>query len=120
VVEDVLRSDEEAVSGGYGMRRNIHLFHGAKTPLELYDMPALRELSSSYPWLRVIPVVSGDPSFGGLQGYVSDVAINYAGWPDNDVFIAGPADMVNRTASGLCTGGTTMSQIHRDDLEVSR
>ena len=120
VVEDVLRADEAAVSSGYGMRRNIHLFHGARTPLDLYDMPALRELSNSYPWLRVVPVVSGDAAFGGLQGFVSDAVLGYADWSNVNAFIAGPAGMVNQTASGLCRAGMPTGLIYRDDFEVTR
>lgn len=120
VVEDVLRGDEAAVAGGWGMRRNIHLFHGAKTPLELYDMPALHELAHAYPWLRVIPVVSDDPAFTGRRGYVSDAALGYADWSDADAFVAGPASMVGLTADGLCKAGMAASQVHRDDLEVTK
>jgi NAD(P)H-flavin reductase/hemoglobin-like flavoprotein len=119
LVEHVLNADEHAVRAGVGTRRNIHLFHGAKTPLELYDMPDLRDLANTYPWLRVIPVVSDDPAFGGMQGYVSDAALGYADWSEAAAFIAGPSKMVDRTASGLCRGGMGMDQVYRDDLEVS-
>ena len=116
VTEAVLAADEAAG----GLRRNVHLFHGAKSPLGLYAMPDLRALSDRYPWLQVVPVVSGDPLFGGLKGAVADVALEQD-WPGRDVFISGPAAMVGDAARGCLRAGWAPGRIHHDEFgpEVS-
>jgi NAD(P)H-flavin reductase/hemoglobin-like flavoprotein len=121
LAERILIEDEAAVRSQTPgrTRRNIHLFHGAREPLGLYDLPGLRELSDLYPWLRVIPVVSDDPAFNGPKGTVPDVALGYADWLDRDVFLAGPDPMVAYTASKLAARGVPHDQVHYDDLEVS-
>lgn len=119
LAEQVLADDEAAVAGQYGTRRDIHLFHGAREPLGLYDIPGLRDLSDRYPWFRVVPVVSDDPAFNGLKGTVPDAALGYADWLDRDVFLAGPDPMVAYTASRLRDRGVPDAQVHYDDLEVS-
>jgi NAD(P)H-flavin reductase len=118
VVEQVLHEDEQAISEGRGFRRNIHLFHGARNPLDLYDMPALRELSSSYPWLRVLPVVSDDQAFEGLKGHVSDAALGYADWSDRDVFVAGPHEMVSGVVKSVDLAQFGGVRVYYDELEA--
>jgi NAD(P)H-flavin reductase/hemoglobin-like flavoprotein len=116
VVEEVLAADERAVAEGTGFRRNIQLFHGARTPLGLYDMPYLHELAMSYPWLQVVPVVSEEPKFSGLCGSVSEVALEYSDWYGREVFVAGPEEMTKRAVRGLREAGISGEQVHFDDL----
>jgi NAD(P)H-flavin reductase/hemoglobin-like flavoprotein len=115
IVESVLSHDEAAVLAGAGERRNIHLFHGAKTPVGLYDMPALHELSACYPWFQVIPVVSGDPGFPGLTGNVADAALGFSGWEGREIFISGPAEMNRQAVSRFRAAGYPGSLLHLDD-----
>jgi NAD(P)H-flavin reductase/hemoglobin-like flavoprotein len=112
LVEDVLRHDEAAVAAGTGRRRNIHLFHGASEPLDLYDMPALAELGRAYPWLQVVPVVSGGGTFRGEHGLVGDVAAHYQPWRNEQAFVAGPPGMVTAAAGTLTRAGLVT---HFDD-----
>lgn len=121
LAEQVLAEDEAAVARQQPgrTRRNVHVFHGAREPLGLYDLPGLRDLSDRYPWMRVIPVVSDDPAFNGPKGIVPDVALSYADWSDRDVFLAGPDPMVAYTVSKLAAQGVPRDQVHYDDLEVS-
>jgi NAD(P)H-flavin reductase len=118
IVEEVLRSDEERVAAGTGVRRNIHLFHGARNPLGLYDMPYLHELSGSYPWLQVVPVVSGDHDFGGLRGNVSDVAVKHGEWKERHAFISGPEGMVRDAVTGFQAADVPDAQVHYDGIEL--
>jgi NAD(P)H-flavin reductase/hemoglobin-like flavoprotein len=53
-------------------RRTTRLIVGARTRRELYDLPELRRLEASHPWLRVIPIVSAEPSEPGRDGLVTD------------------------------------------------
>jgi NAD(P)H-flavin reductase len=115
VAEAVLARDELAVMDGTGSRRNIHLFHGGRTPRDLYDMPALAELAACYPWLQVIPVVSASPGFPGLTGNVSDAALGFSGWPGREIFISGPAEMARRAVGQFREAGYPGSLLHFDD-----
>lgn len=116
LAEDVLWRDEEAMAAGHGQRRMIHLFHGARTPRELYDMPELRELERTYPWLQVVPVVSGDNRFGGTYGNVAEVAASWQDWLDQAAFVAGPTAMVARTSHLLTAAG--LRRVHYDSAEL--
>lgn len=97
-------------------RRDIHLLFGARTPAGLYDLPDLRTLEAGYPWLRVVPVVSADPSFDGMHGQVPDVLDRFHDWSGHDVYVAGPTEMVERTVTGLQDLGVPAARIHHDPL----
>jgi NAD(P)H-flavin reductase/hemoglobin-like flavoprotein len=114
VIEAVLARDESAVTYGGGQRRNIHLFHGGKTPTDLYDMPALHELSSCYPWLQVIPVLSGTPGYPGLTGNVADAALGFSQWEGHEIFISGPAEMTRQAVGQFRAAGYPESLLHFD------
>jgi NAD(P)H-flavin reductase/hemoglobin-like flavoprotein len=117
IVEAVLAGDEAAMAAGGGYRRNIHLFHGAQTPTDLYDMPALHELSSVYPWLQVVPVVD-DGNFPGLTGYVADAALDYSGWAGREALIAGPPGMTVSALKQFRDAGFLDMSLHYDELEI--
>ena len=118
IVQHVLAADEEAVAGGYGMRRRICLFHGVRHPMDLYDAPLLHSLQSAYPWFSAVPVVSDDPHFGGPRGDVADVALGWGGWQDRDAFISGPLDMVTGAVCGFREAGLPAPRVHFDDIEA--
>jgi NAD(P)H-flavin reductase/hemoglobin-like flavoprotein len=115
VIEAVLARDESALAAGSGQRRNIHLFHGAKTPLDLYDMPALRELAACYPWLQVIPVVSDTPGYPGLTGNVADAALGFSAWEGHEIFISGPPEMTRQAVGRFREAGYPNSLLHFDE-----
>lgn len=106
---------EEAVRSGE--RRDIHLLFGARTSADLYDLPELEALQAAYPWLRVVPIVSDDPSFDGMHGPVSDVLDRFPDWSAHDVYVAGPMEMVRRTVKNLQDLGVPAARIHHDPLE---
>jgi NAD(P)H-flavin reductase/hemoglobin-like flavoprotein len=114
VAEAVLARDESAVAFGSGQRRNIHLFHGARTPTDLYDMPALHELSACYPWLQVVPVLSGTPGFPGLTGNVAEAALGFSHWEGREIFISGPAEMTRLAVGQFREAGYPESLLHFD------
>jgi NAD(P)H-flavin reductase/hemoglobin-like flavoprotein len=105
LAEAVLLYDEAAMARGEGMPRKIHLFHGAKNPVDLYDMAALRELERCYPSLQVVPVVPGDGRFRGEHGNVVDAALDYRPWTAEKAFLAGPAEMVQRAVRSFPPAG---------------
>jgi NAD(P)H-flavin reductase/hemoglobin-like flavoprotein len=106
---------EEAIRGHAG--RKIHLLVGARTRTGLYDGPALEALKASCPALEVIPVVSDDPEFDGMRGKVSDVLDRFPSWAGHDVYVAGPAPMVERTISKLEDLGVPPIRIRHDRLD---
>ncbi|GAA1807825.1 flavohemoprotein [Planosporangium flavigriseum] len=88
----------------FNRNRWVHLFFGAKDRDDLYDLPALQELASRYPWLQIIPACSDDPGFDGEQGDVSDVITRHGPWDNHDFFVSGSPTMVKatmRTLAGL-------------------
>jgi NAD(P)H-flavin reductase len=106
---------EEAV--GSELRRDIHLLVGARTQAELYDLADLRALEARTPWLRVVPVVSADPSFDGMHGMLPDVLDRFQDWSRHDVYVAGPPEMVERTITWLDDLGVPAAQTRYDRLD---
>lgn len=106
---------EEAARGN--VRREMHLIVGARTRGGLYDEAALKALEATCPALRVTPVVSDDPGFEGMCGQVSDVLDRFSSWADHDVYVAGPAPMVQRTVSRLQNLGVPSIRIRHDRLD---
>jgi NAD(P)H-flavin reductase/hemoglobin-like flavoprotein len=94
---------ETAINGARadGGRRNITLFVGARSGDELYDMRDLGILQSAYPALTVIPVVSDDPGYGGLNGKLPDIVRTHANCAGSEIFISGPTAMVRATEQVL-------------------
>ncbi|MEW9550932.1 globin domain-containing protein [Nonomuraea sp. NPDC050783] len=105
VVEHVIAS---------GRRPDIHLLHGARTAAELYDLPDLLRMAAAFPWLRVLPVVSGEPSWDGMSGELPEVARRLHSWVEHDVYVCGPPGMVNETVRRLQADGVPLARIRRD------
>jgi NAD(P)H-flavin reductase/hemoglobin-like flavoprotein len=82
-------------------RRWVHLFVGAKTEEDLYDLAALNYLAGRHPWLTVVPVCSDDPYFQGETGLVSEAVERYGPWPDHEFFLCGPPEMVRASLEVL-------------------
>ncbi|MCW2886128.1 MAG: 2-polyprenylphenol hydroxylase and related flavodoxin oxidoreductase-like protein [Streptosporangiaceae bacterium] len=103
-----------------GRHRNVHLIVGARTERELYDLPDLRLLESTYPWLYVVPVVSEETTFDGMQGTVPEALARFHDWDDRDVYVAGPAAMIIQTVQRLQGLGVPPTRIHHDPLDPGR
>ena len=84
-----------------GHRREIVLFFGARSCEDLYDLPDLRVLEWIHSALTVIPVVSQQEEFDGINGSLPDVAARYAKCEGREIFVSGPEFMVRRTVSLL-------------------
>ncbi|HET9897950.1 MAG TPA: globin domain-containing protein [Streptosporangiaceae bacterium] len=107
---------EQVVSDDSGQRdhRKIQLYLGARKESDLYDLQDLTQLSNSYPWLQVHPVISDDPAFPGLRGTVSRVAAERMPHADCESYVAGPAGMVRETVDLLGSAGVPGERIHFD------
>ncbi|MEU7893133.1 globin domain-containing protein [Nonomuraea sp. NPDC049152] len=97
-----------------GRRPNIHLLYGARTAAELYDLPDLIRMESSFPWLRVLPVVSDQPSYDGMRGHLPEVMQRFHSWAEHEVYVCGPHAMVHETVRRLQMDGVPPARIHRD------
>ncbi len=91
------------------------LFFGARTADGLYDLPGLEKMAAEQPWLTVVPVVTRG-RFAGHTGSLTDVVAGYGDLTSHDVYLAGPTDMVQDTASRLVAARTPAAQIHIEDF----
>ena len=96
-----------------GRHREIVLYYGARRHQDLYDLPALQEMESAYPWLQVIPAVSDEPAHDVMYGTVPELAAK-ATWSERDVYISGPDHMIVKTARVLQERGAPNRLIHYD------
>lgn len=103
-----------------GPRPRMHLLYGARTSRELYDLPDLIRMGSGFPSLRVVPVVSGEPGYGGLRGPVPEVTERLRRWDDHEVYVCGPAGMVDETVRRLRRNGIPPAAVHRDLVRGAR
>jgi NAD(P)H-flavin reductase len=94
----------------------VHLFFGARTAEELYDLDSLEKMAAQYSWLTITPAVSADPKFAGETGSLPDVVVRHGDWSGHDAYLAGPSRMVEDTAARLASAGMAQEQIHIEDF----
>lgn len=97
-------------------QRRAHLFAGVRTAEELYDLPALRMLAQQHPWLTVVPAVSQDSPFDGERGEICEVVARKGRWSDHEVYVCGPAAMVDATVARMLDLGIADDRIHYDSF----
>jgi NAD(P)H-flavin reductase/hemoglobin-like flavoprotein len=102
-----------------GRRREIALFFGARCQEDLYDLRDLRVLEWIYSALTVIPVVSQQEEFDGINGSLPDVAARYAKCEGREIFVSGPEPMVRRTVA-LLADRVRPGQIRYDPPDSAR
>jgi NAD(P)H-flavin reductase/hemoglobin-like flavoprotein len=106
---------EQAVRQSTDRPRTIHLFYGARTREELYDLPELWHLADAYPGFHLTPVTSDDPAFDGMQGSVGRVAARYLPHRGCEAYVAGPPAMVLETIQVLAKSGLPRERIRYDE-----
>ncbi|MDX6741345.1 globin domain-containing protein [Actinocorallia sp. A-T 12471] len=109
--------EQVAAEGG---RRRVHLVVGARHRDDLYDLPDLLRLAAEQPWLRVVPVVSEDPSYDGLHGRVAEVLADLGDFSEREAYVSGPAEMVADTVGRLGALGLPPERVHHDALHLER
>jgi NAD(P)H-flavin reductase/hemoglobin-like flavoprotein len=102
-------------AGPRGRLRKITLFVGARQHFDLYDLEDLRLLESACPALRVLPVLSDEPGYGGLCGTLPEVVGGHGLFESAEAYICGPPAMVRMTAA-LLAASIPPGQIHHDPL----
>jgi NAD(P)H-flavin reductase/hemoglobin-like flavoprotein len=106
---------EQAIRESADCPRQIHLFYGARTREDLYDLPELWRLADAYQGFRLTPVTSDDPAFDGMQGNVGRVAVRYMPPRDCEAYVAGPPSMVRETVEVLAKSGLPRERVHYDE-----
>lgn len=99
--------------------RRTHLFHGARTTEELYDVEELRRLEAEHAWLTVVPVVSHDDEFEGERGMVGEVVVRHGPWAGRDVFICGSPVMVAATRAQLVEANVPEERVRSEEFAAS-
>ena len=105
---------EQAIRESTACPRQIHLFYGARTRDELYDLPDLWHMADAYQGFQLTPVTSEDPAFDGMQGNVGRVAARYMPHRECEAYVAGPPAMVRETVRVLAKSGLPRQRIHYD------
>ena len=96
----------------------VHLYVGARTQAELYDLPALDRLATEHPQLTVVPVISHDDSFPGERGTVADAVVRHGSWEHRDVLVCGSPAMVSATLERLTAAGIHPARVrHEPDTQ---
>ena len=110
-----LKAIAEAIGRATGpdTRRDIVLYHGARTEAGLYDLPALRRMELDYPWLEFVPATSDERAAGVAHGAIPVLGAK-ADWEDRDIYISGPDDMIVAAAGALRTLGADPALLHYD------
>lgn len=128
-VDQQSRRDVLCVAGGTGLApiksliddmskwngsRNVTLFFGVRRTGDLYDMAALHRMAGLNRWLKVVPVVSEDPTFNGERGQLPDVVARNGHWAEHDVIICGSPAMTRATHDRLTSVGVPAERITFD------
>ena len=104
----------------HGPARRVDLFIGARTEEQLYDRVDLRRLEQENPWLSVTPAVSEDKVSSLEQGDIGDVVMRHGPWLSREIFVAGPAPMVDDTVSRLLDHGVPRQRVRSEVFAPSR
>ena len=102
-----------------GGQRHVHLFVGAPTGRDLYDLPWLQLMTSRYRWLTVVVAVSADSTYPGERGDVVDVALRRGRWDNHEIYVCGSTPMVTGTIDRLTRAGVDPAHLHTEEFDTS-
>jgi NAD(P)H-flavin reductase len=103
-----------------GPARRVDLFVGFRTEDQIYDRADLQRLERENSWLTVTLVVSEDKLSSLEHGDVGDVVLRNGPWLSREVFVAGPAVMVDDTVTRLVQHGVPRQRISSEVFAPSR
>ena len=104
----------------HGPARRVDLFVGFRTEDQIYDRADLQKLTQENPWLTVTYAVSEDKISTLEHGDVGEVVMRHGPWTSREVFVAGPAVMVEDTVSRLLQHGVRRERMSSEVFAPSR
>jgi NAD(P)H-flavin reductase len=103
----------------WGENPRVQLFYGGRTRADLYDLEHLQQITSTNPWLTVVPVLEAETRIAAVErGTLADVVTRYGAWSDHDVLVSGSPPMVRSTVSRMLVAGTSLDRITYDPFTV--
>ncbi|WP_181043484.1 FAD-binding oxidoreductase [Actinokineospora auranticolor] len=105
----------------WGENPRVHLFLGGRTRTDLYDLPYLRAVTATNPWLTVTAVVESeqDAAVHGLEhGTLADVVTRFGTWEERDILVSGSPSMIRSTVSRMLVAGTPLDRISYDPFTL--
>jgi CDP-4-dehydro-6-deoxyglucose reductase len=105
------------------MKRELHLYWGARTQPDLYEHELVRAWVERYPNFHYTPVLShaaGDDPWAGRRGLVHEVA--FADFPDLrsvDVYASGPPALIDAVRREGAARGLDAARLHFDSFEYA-
>jgi NAD(P)H-flavin reductase/hemoglobin-like flavoprotein len=103
-----------------GAAPQVHLFHGARLPWNLYDHQYLSTLKAQRTWFDYTPVVSEDSSYPGAKGLVGAAAADGGPWEGRVAMVCGSPGMVADTVSRLQASGVPSAAIRTEQFDYDR
>ena len=99
-----------------GMTQPIHLYFGARTTRDLYQLHHFHEMADRYDNLHFIPVLSGETGTTSFRtGYVADAVADdikdLDGWK---AYTAGPPAMIDTVMETTMAAGLRQEDLHAD------
>lgn len=101
-----------------GHTSNVRLFHGVRTPSNLYEHTRLTDWARTRPWFHYTPVVSEDPTFPGDRGNVGTVSAHADDWTGYAALVCGSSAMVDHTVAELVARGMPHTAIRREGFDA--
>lgn len=104
----------------YGENPDVHLYYGARTVDDLYELDNLRRLADVSPWFEVTAVAEegADGVHGVQSGTIAEAVTKAGSWADRDVVVAGSPPMLRATVSRMLVAGTPLDHIRYDPFTM--
>ncbi|HEY3894843.1 MAG TPA: globin domain-containing protein [Pseudonocardiaceae bacterium] len=103
----------------WGENPPVTMFAGGRTRADLHDLDVLIAMTTTNPWLTVIPVVESHPRMPGIEhGTLADVVTRFGAWADRDVLVCGSPAMIRATVSRMLVAGTPLDRITYDPFTL--
>lgn len=103
----------------WGGNPNVTLFVGGRTRDDLYDLDTLTTMTTTNPWLSVVPVLETNPTVAAAEhGTLADVVTSYGAWAEHDVLVCGSPGMIRATVSRMLVAGTPLDRIRYDPFTL--
>jgi CDP-4-dehydro-6-deoxyglucose reductase len=121
-IKSILRTELETTRAD-AAGRPIHLFWGARHPIDLYEDALLRDWVSAYPRLRYTAVLSEATATTAAHqrlGWVHEVVLaEYADLPRCDAWIAGPPALIEAARVALGKAGLAAERLRFDSFDYA-